>query len=175
MRGKALHWVLTHLPPGITPACAGKRERQAKIIESNRDHPRVCGEKQKTPPWGVEKGGSPPRVRGKAASDALSARYQQDHPRVCGEKRRLASSCTGFRGSPPRVRGKVRAGCPAGLPDRITPACAGKRRTLCRSCPPIRDHPRVCGEKRPTRHLHTRCLGSPPRVRGKGSQDLFGL
>ena len=167
MRGKALHWVLTHLPPGITPACAGKRERQAKIIESNRDHPRVCGEKQKTPPWGVEKGGSPPRVRGKAASDALSARYQQDHPRVCGEKRRLASSCTGFRGSPPRVRGKVRAGCPAGLPDRITPACAGKSSTRAKTALTRRDHPRVCGEKRILKVYDFEFQGSPPRVRGK--------
>ena len=167
MRGKALHWVLTHLPPGITPACAGKRERQAKIIESNRDHPRVCGEKQKTPPWGVEKGGSPPRVRGKAASDALSARYQQDHPRVCGEKRRLASSCTGFWGSPPRVRGKVRAGCPAGLPDRITPACAGKSSTRAKTALTRRDHPRVCGEKRILKVYDFEFEGSPPRVRGK--------
>ena len=147
MRGKALHWVLTHLPPGITPACAGKRERQAKIIESNRDHPRVCGEKQKTPPWGVEKGGSPPRVRGKAASDALSARYQQDHPRVCGEKFAQDVQQDYQIGSPPRVRGKAVRGRKRHSRGGITPACAGKSGFLKYMTLSLRDHPRVCGEK----------------------------
>jgi hypothetical protein len=65
MRGKA-----KELPPrqcylGITPAYAGKSTRPFSSGHENGDHPRVCGEKQKTPPWGVEKGGSPPRMRGK--------------------------------------------------------------------------------------------------------------
>ena len=52
-------------PPGITPACAGKRRRPQRWWAFGRDHPRVRGEK--SPPlvscfatWG-----SPPRARGK--------------------------------------------------------------------------------------------------------------
>ena len=36
---------------GITPAYAGKSDRADIILSPNRDHPRVCGEKMKLPPW----------------------------------------------------------------------------------------------------------------------------
>ncbi len=45
MRGKA-HFkqaLLEHL--GITPACAGKSTVVAVVVEDNKDHPRMCGEK----------------------------------------------------------------------------------------------------------------------------------
>ena len=50
---------------------------------------------------------------------------------------------------------------------RITPAYAGKRR-----CPrfrpgKIRDHPRMCGEKRAEFVFSSALVGSPPHVRGK--------
>ena len=91
----------------------------------------------------------------------------RDHPRVCGEK------CNAFRrtvqnsGSPPRVRGKV-----AQLDDlrfllRITPACAGKRRYKRQRLRAVWDHPRVCGEKFIHAGKSIKCIGSPPRVRGK--------
>ena len=50
---------------GITPACAGKSLTCPRSHLSQRDHPRVCGEKgagQREAGAGV---GSPPRVRGK--------------------------------------------------------------------------------------------------------------
>ena len=147
MRGKA-----KELPPrqcylGITPAYAGKSTRPFSSGHENGDHPRVCGEKQKTPPWGVEKGGSPPRMRGKGVQPRdkrvavrITPAYAgkrgrtsiclcniRDHPRVCGEKVFLIVGIPKARGSPPRMRGKV-SQCLFGLvPYGITPAYAGKR------------------------------------------------
>ena len=72
-------------------------------------------------------------------------------------------------GSPPRVRGKA-------LPDAefhpstgITPACAGKSENCNSSIGPHWDHPRVCGEKTSLLRKSFRPMGSPPRVRGKGT------
>ena len=156
----------------ITPAYAGKSSSLGSYPPSTRDHPRVCGEKQKTPPWGVEKGGSPPRVRGKAASDALSARYQQDHPRVCGEKFAQDVQQDYQIGSPPRVRGKAVRGRKRHSRGGITPACAGKSGQFVRFAADGRDHPRVCGEKPAFASGSQHFLGSPPRVRGKVVLDL---
>ena len=51
---------------------------------------------------------------------------------------------------------------------RITPAYAGKscreETELCR----VRDHPRLCGEKKRCKILLFNNLGSPPPMRGKG-------
>ena len=106
VRGKATEFGIFHPGVGITPACAGKRQRRASACTWSRDHPRVCGEKQ----WFSRKAwaepGSPPRVRGKAqdvksdgqasritpacAGKSRGRRFQRfphrDHPRVCGEK-----------------------------------------------------------------------------------------
>ena len=49
----------------ITPACAGKREAWRKFISQERDHPRVCGEKNIYVQQPNRRDGSPPRVRGK--------------------------------------------------------------------------------------------------------------
>ena len=53
----------------------------------------------------------------------------------------------------------------------ITPACAGKREAMSVDPDRIRDHPRVCGEKRLICLAVLWLCGSPPRVRGKGSGD----
>ena len=53
------------------------------------------------------------------------------------------------------------------LSDRITPACAGKSFLYIQSHRRCEDHPRVCGEKHPTRRLNSTLIGSPPHVRGK--------
>ena len=49
----------------------------------------------------------------------------------------------------------------------ITPACAGKRGGRTVSFFLIRDHPRVCGEKKVMPKQGRKQEGSPPRVRGK--------
>ena len=187
MRGKA-----KELPPrqcylGITPAYAGKSTRPFSSGHENGDHPRVCGEKQKTPPWGVEKGGSPPRMRGKGVQPRdkrvavrITPAYAgkrgrtsiclcniRDHPRVCGEKWYNAAQSWQQMGSPPRMRGKERPktleACLAG----ITPAYAGKSALLSTASSPVKDHPRVCGEKDKMGCSRPLIRGSPPRMRGK--------
>ena len=92
--------------PGITPACAGKRSKSNSERLMIRDHPRVCGEKEKLWQRNTQVRGSPPRVRGKDAqakelkehgritpacagksiTHACRDRRGWDHPRVCGEK-----------------------------------------------------------------------------------------
>ena len=89
----------------ITPACAGKTKEVHKMQETEKDHPRVCGENYFARVARGEEAGSPPRVRGKRAccDVALSVfritpacagktraagrhgRQIRDHPRVCGE------------------------------------------------------------------------------------------
>ena len=53
----------------------------------------------------------------------------------------------------------------------ITPAYAGKRWPDCRHQPQAGDHPRVCGEKVRSVSGRAASLGSPPRVRGKGTSS----
>ena len=50
---------------------------------------------------------------------------------------------------------------------RITPAYAGKRTISEFEHIRIKDHPRVCGEKRFWRRFGEAGMGSPPRMRGK--------
>ena len=187
VRGKAQLFGFGFYYCGITPACAGKSLVRFKNGQITRDHPRVCGEKWLNFSRCSFIMGSPPRVRGKGfCSSALTSffgitpacagkrvsplsrnRGHGDHPRVCGEKLAMLDEIYHAMGSPPRVRGKgppqlLRCGVKG-----ITPACAGKSLTIQKMTTRSRDHPRVCGEKNTTRHLFRRCLGSPPRVRGK--------
>ena len=50
---------------------------------------------------------------------------------------------------------------------RITPAYAGKRLGSQYVCSAVRDHPRLCGEKRMYTLLDLLPWGSPPPMRGK--------
>ena len=94
---------------------------------------------------------------------------KRDHPRVCGEKVFACSGRAFNQGSPPRMRGKglklilcvFRAG--------ITPAYAGKSLPAFLKKWAKKDHPRVCGEKLFFIVSWYLRLGSPPRMRGKGS------
>ena len=154
-----------------------------------RDHPRVCGEKRRLQHGGFQRRGSPPRMRGKAAITArrvpaaritpayagksffrlLVFHRPWDHPRVCGEKPGFPQVGEFVSGSPPRMRGKVEFLLDFTRQFRITPAYAGKRCSLMLSRILMRDHPRVCGEKREIRQPPAALRGSPPRMRGKAS------
>ena len=90
----------------ITPAYAGKSSRIPRLHLRERDHPRLCGEKNAHMALITTFGGSPPPMRGKAGSHlqfphqhritpayAGKRQYRQlplskswDHPRLCGEK-----------------------------------------------------------------------------------------
>ena len=115
VRGKAVLRVALCIGVGITPACAGKSEKQVPFLPPYQDHPRVCGEKVKNGFDGVYQKGSPPRMRGKGSGtggfqslQGITPAYSgkrdrprsgpgttRDHPRVCGEKVR----CLSFLGS----------------------------------------------------------------------------
>ena len=106
MRGKAFPSIKTILLMRITPAYAGKRYRNARSGQYQRDHPRVCGEKAFMAFCRNCAVGSPPRMRGKGLHHradrggsgitpayagkskrrALPALSPGDHPRMCGEK-----------------------------------------------------------------------------------------
>ena len=45
MRGKAGYLAIKRMDEGITPAYAGKSDRNSCKWVVSRDHPRVCGEK----------------------------------------------------------------------------------------------------------------------------------
>ena len=65
------------------------------------------------------------------------------------------------------MRGKAEVRHERDQEPGITPACAGKSCPLPRRTVSVRDHPRVCGEKRPDWKNEVELVGSPPRVRGK--------
>ena len=146
MRGKARGAGVLDVVRGITPACAGKSSHPCRQKSKTRDHPRVCGEKQRTLAVQDEPQGSPPRVRGKVWRSPAAPGTQgitpacagkrrpvpsprstrQDHPRVCGEKPPKGCGLNLILGSPPRVRGKAAAARAGLVAVGITPACAGK-------------------------------------------------
>ena len=65
MRGKARCAGLGEVVGGITPAYAGKSLVHVDTSATNKDHPRVCGEKEGNGMKFDVELGSPPRMRGK--------------------------------------------------------------------------------------------------------------
>ena len=66
MRGKVLSSGVQIIMSRITPAYAGKRSANEVCSHLNRDHPRLCGEKQCIVSSRSPCSGSPPPMRGKA-------------------------------------------------------------------------------------------------------------
>ena len=66
------------------------------------------------------------------------------------------------------MRGKALVAFDDGAIVRITPAYAGKRLAKATNANGIKDHPRICGEKRFGSSVAFRIMGSPPHMRGKG-------
>ena len=86
---------------------------------------------------------------------------------MCGEKLARLYSSVPVPGSPPHVRGKARDGAVHILELGITPAYAGKREVSTSTLLHLRDHPRMCGEKKKAEEMGATTKGSPPRMRGK--------
>ena len=85
MRGKVLFKTLGEGTFGITPAYAGKSEKQVPFLPPYQDHPRVCGEKSgRVRPWRKHKG-SPPRMRGKVIRCEELARVVGITPACAGK------------------------------------------------------------------------------------------
>ena len=72
------------------------------------------------------------------------------------------------------MRGKACCALTLAYSVGITPAYAGKRQYSQPNELPAGDHPRVCGEKGRRAESVTSGVGSPPRMRGKDSQHLYG-
>ena len=106
-------------------------------------------------------------MRGKVLAPADPAEPGWNHPRICGEKCPHQSFQSMHQGSPPHVRGKGWNVCQVWVSPGITPACAGKSQFVHLFSPPVRDHPRMCGEKKSAQLRKPKHLGSPPHVRGK--------
>ena len=73
------------------------------------------------------------------------------------------------------MRGKVPVDQCNNAATGITPAYAGKRALCFRTLSHMRDHPRVCGEKRSGKWPRHRWQGSPPRMRGKACTSSHRL
>ncbi len=134
---------------------------------SNRDHPRVGGEKLTSLSNRGTLLGSPPRGRGKDSAKRLPPRQWRitpawagksllscchfpdtwDHPRAGGEKHWMMILVLEPVGSPPRGRGKAGRRRIGGQAVWITPAWAGKSLTIPKLTTRSWDHPRVGGEK----------------------------
>ena len=65
MRGKVVCLCNMKRVIGITPAYAGKRHAYYKGISRPKDHPRLCGEKDRSYMQVSSGAGSPPPMRGK--------------------------------------------------------------------------------------------------------------
>ena len=111
--------------------------------------------------------GITPAYAGKSITLVDGPGWNEDHPRLCGEKKMSEIKIEPCPGSPPPMRGKAlqkpkRANC-----SRITPAYAGKSESFNDILYTLRDHPRLCGEKKSFRGKLQSRLGSPPPMRGK--------
>ena len=107
MRGKGFPLREPRSSCRITPAYAGKSERQNTMLLLRQDHPRLCGEKVASQYEGTRVVGITPAYAGKSAD--------------------LKSVIFPLRGSPPPMRGKGILHSICGIGIRITPAYAGKR------------------------------------------------
>ena len=73
-RGKEYAPMCQRTAMRITPAWAGKRYADLKIVQMNQDHPRVGGEKAGTGDFDIVANGSPPRGQGKGTNSNRTGR-----------------------------------------------------------------------------------------------------
>ena len=190
MRGKVPPFIDFAVAPRITPAYAGKSYIQQFAGKFFWDHPRLCGEKVEQRNIVIDTIGSPPPMRGKESTEkswseipritpAYAGKsqfirhpleHELDHPRLCGEKWNGGRLTGLYPGSPPPMRGKEYLLTKHNPNRRITPAYAGKSRTVDVFSDDVKDHPRLCGEKRIYTDYRDWLRGSPPPMRGKVHQ-----
>ena len=112
VRGKVRILRVTGVGAGITPACAGKRLAGKKHNSQQKDHPRMCGEKQQSALGDFSGKGSPPRMRGKEPS-------ARPWPAPFG----ITPACAGKRSGPlpAAVPAGLAGSCPASRPSQFPP------------------------------------------------------
>ena len=119
--------------------------------------------------------GITPAYAGKSLSKLKGSLKRGDHPRLCGEKAKNPVRYSCKLGSPPPMRGKVGNGLKSNFIHGITPAYAGKRQVQKLGNYGVRDHPRLCGEKDQVPQLIVLHKGSPPPMRGKVRNAVYGV
>ena len=176
-----------------TPACAGKTRFSAWKRHKLKKHPRVRGEDESGTYHTGTHGETPPRARGRLEAQPFlknrlgntpacagkthvsenQERHRWKHPRVRGEDLNGGGATFNLPETPPRARGRLVCieSYLAGF--RNTPACAGKTepRTGCKLEP--WKHPRVRGEDASAAQARVGELETPPRARGRRSQELL--
>ena len=174
----------------ITPARAGKTDKEKDLVRKYRDHPRSCGKDLPSLQLLTMGWGSPPLVRerhlyqgrgvhhhgitparaGKTPLPRERRTPSWDHPRSCGKDVFNFYRSTGLMGSPPLVRERLYRISRFHCNRRITPARAGKTDKPASSSLRLRDHPRSCGKDISRRRSITTSIGSPPLVRERPSK-----
>ena len=186
MRGALIRDRQGHHRRRIIPADAGSTFTSVSIRNSNWDHPRGCGEHQRSDyqTWWLV--GSSPRMRGaplmlvyhclspgiipadagSTQAYALQPDFTQDHPRGCGEH--LPSNLINRMkaGSSPRMRGALAFYPVRPVSTGIIPADAGSTSRQGEHTQGKGDHPRGCGEHSRGSSFLKENTGSSPRMRG---------
>ena len=147
MRGKAALVIWYFCRIGITPAYAGKSQRQIQIRRKGKGSPPPMRGKGEHVPRAVYTGGITPAYAGKSLHVVGLFVNVQDHPRLCGEKNDQTVRVGLYQGSPPPMRGKAILPHAVVAAVGITPAYAGKSRKWTGTQLRTWDHPRLCGEK----------------------------
>ena len=96
MRGKVISSLQCDFLSGIIPACAGKSFWPCTVLPRCRDHPRVCGEKNKFQTHGGPVEGSPPRVRGKVCDLTIIRVHHGITPAYAGKRLKRSHSIGHF-------------------------------------------------------------------------------
>ena len=170
MRGTPDSALLSRSSRGIIPAYAGNTSSSFRPYEYEKDHPRICGEHHGQPAVTPQNVGSSPHMRGtlfgsvpttmhvgiipayagNTMADKQHEFQHRDHPRICVEHRASHGKPTVESGSSPHMRGtpiwQARWSGVAG----IIPAYAGNTTSSVASAVITGDHPRICGEHRPS-------------------------
>ncbi len=168
------------------PACAGNASKGLRSVGSAAVHPRVRGERCVREATRMRMSGSSPRARGTLhRSPRLRSDYRfipacagnasfsfseiseiSVHPRVRGERHKIGSHQPHEHGSSPRARGTLRHRNSEDRAGRFIPACAGNARWAATTRRSLSVHPRVRGERAPSRTNASYRDGSSPRARG---------
>ena len=171
MRGKVYDWDIKTLADGITPAYAGKSDKEERSKLAEMGSPPPMRGKDVIQLFDRIFCGITPAYAGKSMLDTLNEYAVQDHPRLCGEKSSGIVTSVPPSGSPPPMRGKGSRITKAGVRIGITPAYAGKSFSCSRSSNSGQDHPRLCGEKSIFIRIWFQDTGSPPPMRGKAERQ----